>query len=51
LKKSIAGEDDVHVPSEGQAYLDALKTHFGIELDAPYEKLRPLPEEAPTFEF
>jgi N-hydroxyarylamine O-acetyltransferase len=29
---------------EGQAFLDALKTHFGIELDAPYEALRPLPE-------
>lgn len=28
--------------SEGQAYLDALKTHFGIELDAPYEAIRPL---------
>jgi N-hydroxyarylamine O-acetyltransferase len=29
--------------AEGQAYLDALKTHFGIELDAPYEVIRPLP--------
>ncbi|MGE0824178.1 MAG: arylamine N-acetyltransferase [Candidatus Binatia bacterium] len=28
--------------AEGQAYLDALKIHFGIELDAPYEALRPL---------
>jgi N-hydroxyarylamine O-acetyltransferase len=28
---------------EGQAYLDALKTHFGIALDVPYEALRPLP--------
>ena len=28
--------------AEGQAYLDALKTHFGIELDAPYEALTPL---------
>ena len=29
---------------EGQPYLDALKTHFGIELDAPYEAIRPLPQ-------
>ena len=28
----------------GQAYLDALKTHFGIELDASYEALAPLPD-------
>jgi N-hydroxyarylamine O-acetyltransferase len=27
---------------EGQASLDALKTHFGIALDAPYEARRPL---------
>ena len=30
--------------AEGQPYLNALKTHFGIELDAPYEALRPLPQ-------
>jgi hypothetical protein len=24
--------------------VDALKTHFRIELDAPYEQLRPLPK-------
>jgi len=30
--------------AEGQAYLDALKTHFGIELDVPYEAIRPLPQ-------
>ena len=30
--------------AEGQAYMNALKTHFGIELDAPYEALRPLPQ-------
>ena len=29
---------------EGQAYIDALQTYFGIELDAPYEDLRPLPK-------
>jgi len=27
---------------EGPAYLTALKDNFGIELDAPYEALRPL---------
>jgi len=51
LKKTIAGEDDLQSLAEGQAYLDALKTHFGIELDASYEELRPLPEEAPAFVF
>ena len=51
LKKTFAGEDDVQLLAEGQAYLDALKTHFGIELDAPYEELRPLPEDAPAIVF
>lgn len=44
LTKSIDGESRGQELAEGQAYIDALKTHFGIELDAPYEKLRPLPE-------
>lgn len=43
LKKQAAGKEQVQELSEGQAYLDALKNHFGIELDAPYENLRPLP--------
>lgn len=34
--------EQVQELAEGQAYLDALKTHFGIELDASYEALRPL---------
>jgi len=38
-----AGVEQVQELAEGQAYLDALKSHFGIELDAPYEALRPLP--------
>lgn len=42
LKKVIAGNEDVIELTEGQEYLNALKAHFGIELDAPYEKLRPL---------
>ncbi|CAB1083723.1 hypothetical protein JY97_07215 [Alkalispirochaeta odontotermitis] len=43
LKTIIAGNENLQELAEGQAYLDALKNHFGIELDAPYEKLRPLP--------
>ena len=37
--------EQVRELGEGQAYLDALKTHFGIELDAPYEAIRPLRRE------
>ena len=44
LKKVVAGREIVQELAEGQAYLDALKNRFGIELDAPYEKLRPLPK-------
>lgn len=44
LKKRVGEKEIVQELAEGQAYLDALKTHFGIDLDAPYEKLRPLPE-------
>ena len=43
LKKQAAGKEQVQELFEGQAYLDALKNHFGIELDGPYENLRPLP--------
>jgi len=45
LKKVSVGNEDVIELTDGQAYLNALKTHFGIELDAPYETLRPLPED------
>jgi len=34
-------ENEVQLP-EGQGYLDALKIHFGIELDASYEALKPV---------
>lgn len=44
VKRVIAGNESVQELAEGQAYLDALKNHFGIELDVPYEKLRPLPK-------
>lgn len=43
LKRKTANKEQVQELAEGQAYLDALKTHFGIELDAPYEALRSLP--------
>ena len=43
LRIVTADAEQVQELGEGQAYLDALKTHFGIELDAPYEALRPLP--------
>jgi N-hydroxyarylamine O-acetyltransferase len=44
LTKVTEGKEHVRELAEGQAYLDALKTHFGIELDGSYEDLRPLPE-------
>jgi len=44
LTKVTEEKEHVRELAEGQAYLDALKTHFGIELDASYEDLRPLPE-------
>ncbi len=44
FKRSIAGRNEEVELEDGQPYLDALKSHFGIELDAPYESLLPLPE-------
>jgi len=44
LTRVIDGNESVQELAEGQTYLDALKKHFGIELDAPYEKLRTLPK-------
>jgi N-hydroxyarylamine O-acetyltransferase len=43
LRRVAAEAGQVQELAEGQAYLDALKTHLGIELDASYEALRPLP--------
>jgi N-hydroxyarylamine O-acetyltransferase len=43
LRSIVAGRENVQELEEGQPYLDVLKTCFGIELDAPYEALRPLP--------
>ncbi len=44
FKRSVAGRDEEVELEDGQPYLDALKFHFGIELNAPYESLRPLPD-------
>jgi N-hydroxyarylamine O-acetyltransferase len=44
LRTVTAGVEYVQELEEGQPYLDALKTHFGIELDVPYEAIRPLPQ-------
>lgn len=43
----VLSPDGEHVQElgEGQAYLNALKTHFGIDLDVPYEAIRPLRRE------
>jgi N-hydroxyarylamine O-acetyltransferase len=42
LRIVTAEAEQVYELAEGKAYLDALKTHFGIELDASYDALRPL---------
>nr|WP_321513340.1 arylamine N-acetyltransferase [uncultured Pseudodesulfovibrio sp.] len=42
LTLSRDGQEKVMQLPEGQGYLDALKVHFGIELDASYEALRPV---------
>ena len=45
LKITAEGKEEVQTLPDSPAYLDAIKKHFGIELDAPYEDLRPLPTE------
>jgi N-hydroxyarylamine O-acetyltransferase len=44
LKLRTVSEDVEHMQEleEGQPYLDALKANFGIDLDAPYDAIRPL---------
>ena len=42
LKKRVGETEIAQELEEGHPYLDALKNHFGIELDAPYEELRSL---------
>jgi N-hydroxyarylamine O-acetyltransferase len=55
LKRLTADKELVQELPEGQLYIDALKDHFGIELDAPYEALCKFPgtdqEEEQAFEF
>jgi len=43
LRRVTADTEQMQELGEGQVYLDALRTHFGIELDTSYEALRPLP--------
>ncbi|MEH0018340.1 MAG: arylamine N-acetyltransferase [Desulfobacter sp.] len=45
LKITVNGDKKIQMLPDSPAYLDALKTHFGIVLHAPYENLKPLPPE------
>jgi N-hydroxyarylamine O-acetyltransferase len=45
LKITTNGKEDVQILSDSPAYLDALKKYFGIELDASYDDLKPMPPE------
>jgi len=42
LKKTISGKEYLEELGAGPTYLEALRDHFGIELDATYADLRPL---------
>lgn len=42
LNKREGEKEVVQELGEGQPYLDSLKSHFGIELNISYEKLRPI---------
>ena len=42
LKQRINHQEETTVLLPGQTYLDALKDNFGIQLDAPYEALKPV---------
>jgi N-hydroxyarylamine O-acetyltransferase len=46
LKITVNGLEDTQMLPDSPAYLDALKAHFGIELDASYEDLKALPPES-----
>lgn len=45
LKVCINGKEEIRNLPDSPAYLDAVRTHFGIELDAPYQGLKPMPPE------
>jgi N-hydroxyarylamine O-acetyltransferase len=42
LKITQGGREQLRELPPGPAYLEALAEHFGIQLDAPYEQLRPV---------
>jgi N-hydroxyarylamine O-acetyltransferase len=42
LKITTKGREEVQMLPDSPAYLDALKKHFSIELDASYDDLKPL---------
>jgi len=42
LKITTNGREAVQTLPDSPAYLNALKEHFSIELDASYDDLRPL---------
>lgn len=46
LRRVTTEGEQVEELVAGQAYLDTLKTHFGIDLNVPHEALRPLPAAA-----
>jgi N-hydroxyarylamine O-acetyltransferase len=45
LKITTKGKEEVQTLPDSPAYLDALKEHFSIELEASYDDLKPLPPE------
>lgn len=45
LKITANGREDMQMLPDSPSYLDAVKTHFGIELDASYEDLKALPRQ------
>jgi N-hydroxyarylamine O-acetyltransferase len=42
LTVTTGGREAVQILPDSPAYLDALKKHFNIEFDAPYDDLKPL---------
>jgi len=46
LKITDNGREEVLLLPDSPAYLDAVKTHFNITLDAPYGDLKPLPPDS-----
>ncbi len=45
LKITVNGKEEVQTLPDSPAYLDAIKMNLGIELDAPYHDLKPLPKD------